>query len=107
MKASLTALALFTALTFGGGLVRAEDQAPVAAPPAVAPADSAPKAVEPAAGCMPDGSCCGHGACAHAAASAEKAANGAVLGDAEGTAGSNAADSGGGCPCSKMKKKAM
>ena len=96
-------LAFFAALSFGVGLSRAEDQAPAAVPPAAAPADNVFKAMEPAGGCMPDGSCCGHGACAHAAAGADKAANGAATGDAAGSA----ADTGGGCPCSKMKKKAM
>ena len=95
----IVALVLFAALTCGVGLGRAEDQAPAAVPPEAAPADNVFKATEP--GCMPDGGCCGHGACAHAAG-ADKTANGAT-GDSAG----NAADTGGGCPCSKMKKKAM
>jgi len=104
--ARIATLALIAALTFGVGLSRAEDQAPAAVPPA--PADSAPQAVEPVfgaapGGCMPDGGCCGSGACAHHAAAADKSAKGAATGDAAGTA----ADTGGGCPCAKMKKKAM
>ena len=97
----IATFALFAVLTFGVGFSRAENQAPAAVPPAVAPADNAEKAVEAAGGCMPDGSCCGHGACAHAAASTDKATNGTA-------AGADAADSAaGGCPCAKMKKKAM
>ena len=97
-RTRIATLALLAALTFAAGPSRADDQAPAAAP-----AESAPKVLEPAGGCMPDGSCCGQPACAHAAA-ADKATNGAAAGDA---AGNNAADTGGGCPCSKMKKKAM
>jgi hypothetical protein len=95
----LATVALIAALAFGAGPGRAEDRAPAAAPPAAA--ENAPKVLEPAGGCMPDGSCCGHGACAHAAAGADKAANGSATDE---PAGSNAADSGGGCPCAKMKK---
>ena len=101
-RTHIATLAVFTLLTVGVARSRAEDQAPAAAPAA-----SAPKAAEPvfgttAGGCMPDGSCCGHGACAHAATEAGKAANGAAE-----TTGSNADSTGGGCPCAKMKKKAM
>ncbi len=102
-RTRIIALALFAVLTFGVSLSRADDQPPAAvpqaavppavAPPAVAPADNSGTAVEPAAGCMPDGSCCGHGACAHAAASADK------------PAGSKAKSATGGCPCGKMKHK--
>ena len=98
-RTHIATLGLVAALTFAAAPSRAEDQAPAAAP-----ADSAPKVLEPTGGCMPDGSCCGHGACAHAAAGADKAANGAAA--VYGT-DSNAADTGGGCPCSKLKKKAM
>ncbi len=98
----IATLALLAALTFGVGLSRAEDQAPAAA----APADNVFKAQEPG-GCMPDGGCCGHGACAHAAANADKAATGAASGEVLTYPTGDAADSGGGCPCAKMKKKAM
>jgi hypothetical protein len=93
-RTHIATLALLAALTFAAAPIRAEDQAP---------SDSAPKVLEPAGGCMPDGSCCGQPACAHAAG-ADKAANDAapVYGADKG-----AADTGGGCPCAKMKQKAM
>jgi|SRR5579862_2943000 len=99
MKASrIAVLALLALMLIGVSVGRAEDQAPVAAPPA----EAAPQVLEPLGGCMPDGGCCGHGACAHAAAAADKPANGGTTGAAD----SNAADTGG-CPCARMKKKAM
>jgi hypothetical protein len=104
-RTRIIALALFAGLAFGVSLSRANDQPPAATPPAVAPANNTGTAVEPAAGCMPDGSCCGHGDCAHAAASADKPANGAAAGG--NATGSNAESATGGCPCGKMKKKAM
>lgn len=98
-RTRIATLALVAVLTCGVGLSRAESAAPAAAP-----ADNGEKAAEPASGCMPDGSCCGKAACAHAAAGADKAATGAATGEAAGTA-ADTAD--GGCPCAKMKKKAM
>jgi hypothetical protein len=95
----LAPLALMVALTFGPTPSRGDDQAPAAAPPAAE--ESAPKVLEPVGGCMPDGGCCGHGACAHAAAAAGKTADGTAT---RAAAGSNDADTGGGCPCAKMKK---
>ena len=100
IRTRFATLAVFAVLTLGAGLSRAEDQAPAAVPPAAAPADGVFKA-EPAGGCMPDGSCCGHGACAHAAMEADKATTGSAAGAAD-----SAADTSG-CPCAKMKKKAM
>src|SRR5262245_53201936 len=94
-RTRIVMFALAAVFALGVRLGHAED---------AAPAEKAPKVLEPLGGCMPDGGCCGQGACARAAAAGEKNQNGAPAGDA---AAGSAADSGGGCPCSKMKKKAM
>ncbi len=91
MRKALVAIGIIS-LVFAAGVSVAEEQSkPAAAGQQAAPAASADKATEATGGCMPDGSCCGQEACAHAAAAkADKAA---------------AADSDGGCPCMKNKKK--